>query len=84
MAGCPPSTRPRSVAPTTWAHASGCAWVSAWLQLRGREWVSEREILDDDFWRYDLRYQDHRGTVRGDAPPRPGRADRRRPGRDRG
>ena len=46
------------------AHASACAWVSAWLHLRGREWVSEREILDDDFWRFDLRYQDHRGTAR--------------------
>jgi len=54
----------RSLAPTGWAHASACAWVSAWLHLRGREWVSEREILDDDFWRFDLRYQDHRGTVR--------------------
>jgi hypothetical protein len=54
----------RSLSPTNWAHASACAWVSAWLHLRGREWISEREILDDDFWRFDLRYQDHRGTVR--------------------
>ena len=54
----------RSLSPTGWAHASACAWVSAWLNLRGREWISEREILDDDFWRFDLRYQDHRGTVR--------------------
>lgn len=63
-AGHPGRRAPRSLAPTGWAHASACAWVSAWLQLRGREWVSEREILYDDFWRFDLRYQDHRGTVR--------------------
>jgi hypothetical protein len=63
-AGHPARRALRSLAPTGWAHASACAWVSAWLHLRGREWVSEREILDDDFWRFDLRYQDHRGTVR--------------------
>ena len=43
---------------------AACAWAGAWLALRGREWAGEREILDDDFWRYELRYQDHRGTVR--------------------
>jgi hypothetical protein len=63
-AGHPARRALRSLSPTGWAHASACAWVSAWLHLRGREWVSEREILDDDFWRFDLRYQDHRGTVR--------------------
>jgi hypothetical protein len=64
VAGLPAASAPRGVAPTTWAHASGCAWVSAWLQLRGRSWVSEREVLDDEFWRCELRYQDRRGTVR--------------------
>ena len=63
-AGHPARHALRSLSPTGWAHASSCAWVSAWLHLRGREWISEREILDDDFWRFDLRYQDHRGTVR--------------------
>jgi hypothetical protein len=62
--GHPARRAPRSLAPTGWAHATACAWVSAWLHLRGREWISEREILDDDFWRFDLRYQDHRGTAR--------------------
>ena len=46
-AGDPARRALRSLAPTGWAHASACAWVSAWLHLRGREWVSEREILDD-------------------------------------
>lgn len=63
-AGQPARRALRSLSPTGWAHASACAWVSAWLHLRGRDWVSEREILDDDFWRFDLRYQDHRGTAR--------------------
>ena len=63
-AGHPARRALRSLSPTGWAHASACAWVSAWLHLRGREWISEREMLDDDFWRFDLRYQDHRGTVR--------------------
>ncbi len=63
-AGHPARRALRSLSPMGWAHASACAWVSAWLHLRGRDWISEREILDDDFWRFDLRYQDHRGTVR--------------------
>jgi len=64
-AGQPASRAPRSVGPSTWAHASACAWVSAWLQVRGRTWWGERELLDDeDEWRYRLTYEDHRGTVR--------------------
>ena len=63
-AGCPPRRATRPVPPYAWAHASGCAWASAWLELRGRAWISEREVLEDDLWRYDLRYEDHRGTVR--------------------
>ena len=34
------------------------------MSCRGRAWVSEREILEDDLWSYELRYRDHRGTVR--------------------
>lgn len=63
-AGCPTRRATRTVAPHGWAHACGCAWASAWLELRGRAWVSEREVLEDDLWSYDLRYRDHRGTVR--------------------
>jgi hypothetical protein len=64
MAGYPASRALRSVAPTTWAHSSACAWASAWLELRGHTWWSEREIAQDPFWRRDVRYKDHRGTVR--------------------
>ena len=63
-AGYPASRAPRSITPTTWAHTSACAWVSAWLEVRGRAWRSEREIAEDDFWRFPVRYQDRRGTAR--------------------
>lgn len=62
-AGLPAGHALRSVAPTTWAHMSACAWVSAWLEVRGRVWFSEREILQDDCWRYEVRYKDRRGNV---------------------
>ena len=63
-AGYPASWALRSVAPSTWAHVSACAWVSAWLRLRGHRWWSERELAQDAFWRRDVRYQDRRGTAR--------------------
>jgi len=62
-AGYPAGYALRSVAPTTWAHTSACAWTGAWLALRGRAWWSERELLHDDAWRYALRYKDRRGNV---------------------
>ena len=68
-AGYPASWALRSVAPSTWAHVSACAWVSAWLRLRGHRWWSERELAQDAFWRRDVRYQDRRGTAR--VPHRP-------------
>jgi len=64
-AGCPARRAVRTVGPTTWAHTTACAWVSAWLEVRGRTWWGERELLDDeDEWRYELTYEDHRGTAR--------------------
>ncbi len=62
-AGYEPGRAPRSVAPATWAHICACAWRSAWLELRGRMGISERGIVEDDWWRFKLTYQDHRGTV---------------------
>ena len=73
IAGYPAGRAPRSLAPTTWAHTSACAWVSAWLALRlqtrwaddpAMAWWSERDVLQDRFWRRDVRYQDRRGSVR--------------------
>ena len=63
-AGYPPGRALRSLAPTTWAHSSACAWASAWLELRGHTWWSEREIAQDPFWRREVRYGDRRGSVR--------------------
>jgi hypothetical protein len=64
MAGCPASRARRMYAPTTWAHQSACAWVSAWLEVCGHAWWSEREIAEDEGWQYDVNYRDRRGTVR--------------------
>lgn len=64
MAGCPASRARRAIAPTTWAHHCACAWVSSWLEVRGRAWWSEREIAEDEWFRYDVNYQDRRGTAR--------------------
>jgi len=64
MAGCPATRARQAVAPTTWAHHCACAWVSAWLDVRGHAWWSEREIAEDEWWRYDVSYRDRRGTAR--------------------
>jgi hypothetical protein len=63
-AGYPASWAPRSIGPSTWAHACGCAWASAWLELRDRAWWSERQVKDSDFWRREVTYRDRRGTAR--------------------
>jgi hypothetical protein len=77
-AGYPATERPRSIAPTTWEHATACAWTSAWLELRLRglrreatgaaagrlEWWGERDVAVDNFWRREVRFKDHRRTGR--------------------
>ena len=77
--GYPATRAPRSVEPTNWAHASGCAWTAAWLVHRLRalrqeapavapeamEWWGERDVFGDDFWRREVRHKEHqRGTLR--------------------
>jgi len=61
MAAVSATAAPRAVAPTTWAHAVACAWSAAWFDVRGREWLSSREVIADDFWRSDVTYQDGYG-----------------------
>jgi len=41
-------------APTCWGHLVGCAWVAAWLTVRGREMLAPRELLLEDSWRGEL------------------------------
>jgi len=55
---------PRSVAPTTWAHAVATAWVAAWCELHARQWVSEREIRRDPSWDGQVQYKDRGGAQR--------------------
>ena len=62
-AGYPATRAPRSIGPTNWAHACACAWTCAWLEVRGRTWWGERDIIDDDFWKQPVSYDDRRGTV---------------------
>jgi len=56
-------------APTWWAHLVGCAWVAAWLTVRGRVMQGGREVLADGSWRGDLRWRDGRGEHRSGHRP---------------
>ena len=51
-----------SPAPTWWAHHCGCAWVAAWLMLRGRQFLGDRELLDDQGWSGEISWRDHKGV----------------------
>lgn len=56
-------------APTWWAHHCGCAWMAAWLTVRGREFIGGRELLGRDEWSDKIRWRDHKGQH--DARHRP-------------
>jgi hypothetical protein len=73
--GNPARRAPRSVRPHAWAHASGCAGASAWLELRGRAWGQRARdprgrpmALSPELPRSPWHRPRH-------APPRPHRAD---------
>ncbi len=36
--------------PTWWAHHCACAWMAAWLQLRDRQFLGDRELLNEPAW----------------------------------
>jgi hypothetical protein len=61
-----PVTAPPRPAPTWWAHLSACAWVAAWLTIRGRQTQGPREIDADDTLSGEITWRDNRGhhTVR--------------------
>jgi hypothetical protein len=52
---------PRALGPTSWAHTVACAWACAWFEVRGRDWLSSREVAHDDGWRGRVAYTDGRG-----------------------
>jgi hypothetical protein len=49
--------------PTWWAHLRACAWVAAWLTVRGRSMLGGRELLVDGGWRGELVWSE-RGVLR--------------------
>jgi len=61
MGGASAGAAPRGVAPTTWAHVVACAWTAAWFDVRGRDWLSGREVGADEAWRGEVVYQDGYG-----------------------
>ena len=48
----PPAPAP---APIWWAHHDACAWVAAWLTVRGRGLVGPRELIADESWQGELK-----------------------------
>jgi len=56
-------------APTWWAHDSGCAWAAAWLTVRGRTFLGQRELLDDPEWSGQLDWLDRHSIKRSGHRP---------------
>jgi hypothetical protein len=56
-----PVTAAIAPAATWWEHLSACAWVAAWLTVRGREIQGCREVLADPSWAGKLRWRDRNG-----------------------
>lgn len=65
-------------APTWWSHWRGCGWTAAWFEVRGREWLGQREVLELARWTDEVRWSDRAGrhrrvhrpdlVARGDTP----------------
>ena len=56
-------------APTVWAHDSGCAWAAAWLTLRDREFLGQREMLSRPDWAGQLHWRDRNSDKRSRHRP---------------
>jgi hypothetical protein len=59
----------RPPAPTWWAHLHACAWVAAWLTVRGRVMQGCREVDEDPSWRGNVRWHDGKGAHRSGHRP---------------
>jgi hypothetical protein len=56
------SIRPAGTpAPTWWAHHRACAWAAAYLQLRGRTFLGDRELLDQPGFSGRISWTDAKG-----------------------
>ena len=68
MLGVPliPASTP---APTWWAHDSACAWTAAWLTVRGRVFLGQREVLSRPEWSGQLHWQDRDSLKRSGHRP---------------
>jgi hypothetical protein len=56
-------------APTWWAHDSACAWTAAWLTVRGRPFLGEREVLSRPDWSGELHWHDRNSLKRSGHRP---------------
>jgi hypothetical protein len=56
-------------APTWWAHDSACAWTAAWLTVRGRMCLGQREVLSRPEWSGRLQWQDRNSFKRSGHRP---------------
>ena len=56
-------------AQTVWAHDSGCAWAAAWLTLRDREFLGQREMLSRPDWSGQLHWRDRNSDKRSSHRP---------------
>ncbi len=56
-------------APTWWAHDSACAWTAAWLTVRGRAFLGQREVLSRPEWSGELHWQDRNSFKRSGHRP---------------
>jgi hypothetical protein len=68
MLGVPliPASTP---APTWWAHDSACAWTAAWLTVRGRPSLGQREVLGRPDWSGELHWRDRNSFKRSGHRP---------------
>src|SRR5579875_2757078 len=48
-------------APTWWAHHCACAWTAAYLDVRGREYLGDRELIEDPAWSARISWTDGKG-----------------------
>lgn len=56
-------------APTWWAHDGACAWTAAWLTVRSRSFLGQREVLSRPEWSGPLHWHDRNSFKRSGHRP---------------